>query len=162
WNAVALSADGSKMAAAVSNGTIYVSSNFGSTWSHNAPAENWVSMASSSDGSKLVAVAAKGGIFTSSNWGVTWTLETNNNASASANWSCVTSSSSGSVLAAGINNTLTTSTYGIYTSQAATQTQTTAGTGGYINGAQGSSAELQCVGNNQWMPVSSSGTLWAQ
>jgi photosystem II stability/assembly factor-like uncharacterized protein len=163
WSAVACSSDGSRMAAAITNGTIYISSNFGSTWSPtSALPKGWVSIASSSDGSKLVAVAAQGGIFTSSNWGTTWTLETNNNASASANWSCVTSSSSGSVLAAGINNTLSTSTYGIYTAQAATQTQTTPGTSGYISGSQASAAELQCIGNNQWMPVSFSGTLWAQ
>ena len=163
WSAVACSSDGSKMAAAVSNGTIYVSSNFGSSWTPTAaPAEDWVSIASSSDGSKLVAAAAKGGLFTSSNWGATWTLHTNNYASASASWTCVTSSSSGNVLAAGINNTLTSSTYGIFTSDAATQTQTTSGTGGYIMGSQGSAAELQCIGNNEWMPVSSSGTLWAQ
>jgi hypothetical protein len=163
WNAVASSADGSKLAAAVSNGTVYVSSNFGSSWTTTAaPTKNWVSLASSSDGSKLAAVALQGGIYTSSNFGVTWTLETNNNASATANWTCVTSSANGNVLAAGINNTLTTSTYGIYTSQAATQTQTTTGTGGYISGGQGSAAELQCIGNNQWMPVSSTGTLWAQ
>jgi photosystem II stability/assembly factor-like uncharacterized protein len=163
WSGVACSSDGSRMAAVVTNGTIYVSSNFGSSWTATAaPNEGWVSIASSADGSKLVAVAAKGGIFTSSNWGITWTLQTNNNASASANWSCVTSSSSGDVLAAGINNTLTTSTYGIYTAQAASQTQTTAGTSGYISGGQASAAELQCIGNNQWMPVSSSGTIWAQ
>jgi hypothetical protein len=163
WSGVACSSDGSKMASAVSNGTIYVSSNFGSTWTPTAaPTKGWDSIASSADGSKLVAVAAAGGIYTSSNWGMTWTIQTNNNASASANWSCVTSSSSGGVLAAGINNTLTTSTYGIYTSQSATQTQTTPGTSGYISGGQASAAELQCIGNNEWMPVSSSGTLWAQ
>jgi photosystem II stability/assembly factor-like uncharacterized protein len=163
WSAVASSADGSRLAAAITNGTIYISSNFGSTWSPtSAPAKGWDSIASSSDGSKLVAVAAQGGIYTSSNWGTTWTLETNNNASASGNWSCVTSSSSGSVLAAAIDNTLTTSTYGIYTSQAATQTQTTPGTSGSISGSQASAAELQCIGNNQWMPVSVSGTIWAR
>ncbi|HEY1786811.1 MAG TPA: hypothetical protein VGJ73_01585 [Verrucomicrobiae bacterium] len=163
WSAVACSSSGARMAAAVSNGTVYVSSNFGSSWTATAaPTEDWVSIASSSDGSKLVAAAAKGGLFTSLNWGTTWTLQTNNNASASANWSCVTSSSSGNVLAAAINNTLTTSPYGIYTSQAAAQTQTTTGTSGYISGGQASAAELQCIGNNQWMPVSVSGTIWAQ
>jgi len=163
WSAVACSADGSKMAAAVSNGTIYVSSNFGVNWSSTpAPTEDWTSIASSADGSKLVAVAAKGGIFTSPNWGATWTLETNYNASTSALWSCVTSSSSGNALAAGINQPLTTgTTYGIFTSQAAAQTQTTPSTG-YIIGGQGSSVELQCIGNNNYMPVSSCGTIWAQ
>lgn len=162
WSAVASSADGSRLAAAITNGTIYISSNFGSTWSPtSAPTKGWDSIASSADGSKLVAVAAQGGIYTSSNWGTTWMLETNNNASASGNWSCVTSSSSGNVLAAGIDNTLTSSTYGIYTSQAAAQTQTTPGTGGYISGSQASAAELQCIGNNEWMPVSVSGTIWA-
>ena len=163
WSGVASSADGTRLAAAITNGTIYVSANSGSTWTAtSAPTKGWAAIASSSDGSKLVAVASQGGIYTSSNWGTTWTLETNNNASASANWTCVTSSSSGSVLAAGINNTLTTSTYGIYTAQSATQTQSTTGTSGYISGGQASAAELQCIGNNEWMPVSVSGTLWAQ
>lgn len=162
WDAVALSADGSKMAAAISNGTIYVSSNYGASWQSHGPTGNWVSIASSSDGSKLVAVASQGGIYTSSNWGNTWTLETNDHASATANWSCVASSASGNVLAAGINNTLASGVNGIYTSQAAAQTQTTVGTSGYVSGSQGSAAELQCVANNEWMPVSVCGTLWAQ
>ena len=163
WSAVACSADGSKMAAAVSNSTIYVSSNFGSSWTATtAPSEDWTSIASSADGSKLVAVAARGGIFVSANWGATWTPETYYNASASALWSCVASSSSGNSLAAGINQPLTTGvTYGIFTSQAAAQTQTTPSTG-YIIGSQGSSVELQCIGNNNYMPVSSCGTIWAQ
>ncbi len=163
WSAVACSDDGSKMAAAVSNGTIYVSSNFGLNWTATtAPTKNWTSIASSSDGSKLVAVAAQGGIYTSPNFGVNWMLQTNYNAVTNANWTCATSSSSGNVLAAGISGTLTTSPYGIFTSQASTLTQTTTGTNGFISGSQGSAVELQCVGNNQWMPVSSAGTLWGQ
>lgn len=163
WDAVASSANGQWLAAAVYGGGIYTSSDSGSDWTQTlAPNADWVSLASSSDSSKLVAVAARGGIFTSSDWGLNWTLQTNNNASATANWSCITSSSSGTVLAAGINNTLSSSTYGIYTATAATQTITTTGTNGYISGGHGSAVELQCVGNNQYMPVSVSGTLWAQ
>jgi photosystem II stability/assembly factor-like uncharacterized protein len=163
WSAVACSDDGSKMAAAVSNGTIYVSSNFGSTWAATtAPTKNWSSIASSGDGSKLVAVAPQGGIYTSPNFGANWIRQTNYNAVINANWTCATSSSSGNVLAAGISGTLTTSPYGIFTSQASTLTQTTTGTSGFISGSQGSAVELQCIGNNQWMPVSSTGTLWGQ
>jgi hypothetical protein len=35
------------------------------------------------------------------------------------------------------------------------------GTSGYIIGGQGSAVELQYIGNNQFMPVSSAGNIWA-
>jgi hypothetical protein len=35
------------------------------------------------------------------------------------------------------------------------------GTNGYITGGQGTAVELQYIGNNQFMPVSSAGTIWA-
>ncbi|MEI6198250.1 MAG: hypothetical protein WCS42_28365, partial [Verrucomicrobiota bacterium] len=50
---------------------------------------------------------------------------------------------------------------GIYFSQAALQTSTTAGTNGVLSGVQGSAVELQYIGNNQFMPVSSAGLIWA-
>ena len=57
WQAVASSADGSRLVAAVSSGGIYTSTNYGVTWvNNNLPSESWVSVASSADGSMLVAV----------------------------------------------------------------------------------------------------------
>jgi hypothetical protein len=63
WRAVASSADGNKLIAALSNYTgatnfIYTSSDNGDTWTLNdAPNANWISVASSADGCKLVAAA---------------------------------------------------------------------------------------------------------
>lgn len=158
WKAVASSASGTVLVAAAYGGGIYTSSNGGTNWSQSsAPTGNWVSAATSSDGSKMIAAAQGGGIYTSANWGETWTPQTNS-LSTTANWACVTSSSSGATLAAGIYSTL--SPDGLYTSQAASQTTTTTGTGGYISGSQGSAAELQCIATNEFMPISSVGTIW--
>jgi hypothetical protein len=56
WQAVASSADGTKLVAAINNGSIYTSTDFGATWvSNNVPNTNWISIASSADGCTLVA-----------------------------------------------------------------------------------------------------------
>ncbi len=156
---VTASADGTKMAAVANGGGIYTSTNSGVNWAQQsgAPTANWSGVACSSDGSRLVAAVNGGVIYTSGNWGVAW--QTNNVPVNS--WSCVASSASGTSLAAGINNATTAG--GIYISTASTQTATTStvGTGGYINGSQGSSVELQYIGNGQFMPVSFSGSIWS-
>jgi hypothetical protein len=155
---VASSEDGTKLVAVANGGGIYTSTNSGANWTQQtgAPTANWSGVAASSDGSKLAATINGGVIYTSGNWGVTW--QTNNVPVNS--WSCVVSSSSGTTLAAGINNATTSG--GIYTSEASSQTiSTTAGTSGFINGSQGSAVELQYIGNNEFMPVSFSGTIWA-
>lgn len=157
WHSVALSADGTKLIAAVNGGGVYISTNSGSSWPEvtSIPTSAaWSSVAASSDGTKLVAAVNGGDIYTSINEGVTWQTNT-----PSASWSCLTSSSSGQTCAAGINNA---SSGGIYTLNAASQiTTTTVGTSGYIFGPQCSSVELQYIGNNQFMPVNFSGTIWA-
>jgi len=156
WISVASSANGSKLAAVAINAGIYTSVNSGANWSqqtNGVPANmNWASIASSTDGSKLAAAVYGGGIYLSSNYGVTWTQ-----ASASSNnWYSITSSSDGGKLAATIDGG------GIYTAQSSSQiTTTTVGTNGYITGGQGTAVELQYIGNNQFMPVSSAGTIWA-
>jgi hypothetical protein len=158
WQSVASSADGTKLVAAADPGGVYTSTNSGTSWVEQTgvPTKtNWTSVACSSDGSKIVAVVNGSGIYTSSNWGNNWQA----NSVPTNYWSCVTSSASGATLAAGINNTIS---GGIYYSGASSQTiSTTAGTGGYISGPQGSAVELQYIGNNQFMPVSYSGTIWA-
>jgi hypothetical protein len=161
WISVASSADGSKLAAVIIGGGIYTSGNFGSTWTQqlNAPATNWLSIASSADGGKLAAVVDGGGIYLSSNFGVTWTQQPN---APVANWQGIASSADGTKLAAAINNATTTSPpVGIYLSQAAMQTSSMTGTNGFISGGQGTAVELQYIGNGQFMPVSSAGTIWA-
>lgn len=159
WYCVAASASGSRMIAGVNPGGLYISTNSGSSFTLQSvlpTSAAWTGVASSADGSKLEAVAAGGFIYSSANWGVTWSTNTT-----LGTWSGVASSADGSVASAVINTNLTTGNYGIYTSQATSQGASTAGTGGYISGAQDSSVELQCIGNNQFMPVSFTGTIWA-
>jgi len=158
WTSVASSADGTKLVAVEtgggSGGGIYTSINSGSTWTQqtNAPVKIWAAIASSADGSKLVAASQNGGIYNSINYGVLW-----NQQSGTTNklWNCLASSADGGKLAAGVFGG------GIYFSQAALQTSTTAGTNGVLSGVQGSAVELQYIGNNQFMPVSSAGLIWA-
>jgi hypothetical protein len=154
WVSTASSADGTKLAAAIAGGGIYTSANSGELWTQqtNAPNKNWNSVTSSSDGSKLAAVIYGGGIYTSSNYGATWMQA----GASSNNWYAIASSSDGGELAATIYGG------GIYTAQSSSQiTTTTAGPNGYITGGQGTAVELQYIGNNQFMPVSSVGTIWA-
>ena len=157
WSSVASSADGTKLVAVANGGGIYTSVNLGGTWipQAGAPTANWTSVASSSDGSKLAAAVNNGGIYSSSNFGITWTQQTN---APIRNWSAIASSADGTKLAAVVNNA---TIGGIYVSQASPQTTTTVGTSGYIIGGQGSAVELQYIGNNQFMPVSSAGNIWA-
>lgn len=81
WSAVASSADGGKLIAAINNGGIYISTNSGATWYlSGAPTRSWYSIASSSNSSNLVASATGAtspGIYTSTNIGATWTYQTN-------------------------------------------------------------------------------------
>jgi hypothetical protein len=85
WEAVASSADGSKLVAAAriagsfAAGPIYTSTNSGITWIQtSAPSNLWKSVASSADGNKLVAAGSdptfsQGVIFISTNSGTSWT-----------------------------------------------------------------------------------------
>ncbi|MEI9963107.1 MAG: hypothetical protein WDM76_18935 [Limisphaerales bacterium] len=85
WVAVASSADGSKLAAAMSTNIaaytyqVYVSMDSGATWNlTSAPELPWSSLAFSADGIKLAATANRtaytlGAIFVSTNSGVNWT-----------------------------------------------------------------------------------------
>ena len=153
WTGIASSADGSKLAAVGFHGFLYTSSDYGVTWTlrTGTTATNWECIASSSDGGKLAAVSYQQGIYLSDNAGVTWTPQN----VATNNWAAICSSADGTRLAAGIN------VGPIYYTSASPQTMTSSGTNGRISGAQGSAVELQYIGNNQWMPVSSTGTIWA-
>ena len=96
WYAIAASADGTRLAAAVYGGGIWTSTSSGANWTQTSVANaSWVSIASSADGTRLVAVAQGGGIATSVNSGGTWTLT-----SSPLNWSSVASSADGTNLAA--------------------------------------------------------------
>ncbi|MGA2281254.1 MAG: hypothetical protein ABSG80_13220 [Verrucomicrobiota bacterium] len=108
WSAVASSADGTKLAAAVNYGYIYTSTNSGASWTPRAANVGnmyWSSIASSADGTRLVAtvgytiynVGQSGLIYSSSDSGVTWAQAGN---SSSLHWSCVASSADGTKLVA--------------------------------------------------------------
>jgi Tfp pilus assembly protein FimT len=103
---VSLSADGTKMAVAVSEdhqgnpGMIYTSVDLGNTWTACAPNNYWTSVVLSADGSKLIAIPyfsfGPSPIYTSTNSGATWTTN-----SAVGAWNCVASSADGCKLVAG-------------------------------------------------------------
>ena len=96
WIAIASSADGNKLAAAVNNGQIYTSTDSGISWavSSSSPVLSWRSVASSADGTKLAAVGY-GLIYTSQDSGLTWSTH-----GIVTNWYSITSSADGSKLAA--------------------------------------------------------------
>jgi photosystem II stability/assembly factor-like uncharacterized protein len=91
WNAVAMSADGNKLFAAILNGSIYTSTNFGTNWTAtSAPSKAWVCLASSVDGMELAAAAQNDHIFVSTNAGTTWTTNAQ-----SDSWTSIASTADG-------------------------------------------------------------------
>ena len=96
WEAVASSADGTKLAACVSGDQIYTSTDSGTTWTARASSQQWLSVASSADGTKLVACVDGGQIYTSADSGATWTARL----SGDQGWSSVASSADGTKLVA--------------------------------------------------------------
>src|SRR5438874_1898424 len=64
WSAIACSADGRKVVAAVYGGPIYSSTDSGATWaSTTAPVTNWQALVSSAEGRRLVAAVDGGTIY---------------------------------------------------------------------------------------------------
>jgi photosystem II stability/assembly factor-like uncharacterized protein len=106
WRAIASSADGRNLVAAVNNGQIYVSNDSGVTWVGREFNRAWVGVASSADGTKLAAVVGGGQIYTSTDSGVTWIPR-----ESSRNWQSISSSADGvKLLAVGFNTQIYTST----------------------------------------------------
>ena len=135
-NSLASSADGTKLVDTGNFGFIYTSADSGTTWTArlNDAARNWFAVASSSDGSSLIAAVYGGQIYTSTDAGVSWTAR-----DANRQWQCVASSADGSSLAAGVYS------YDyIYTSQQS------------LTGPQGSTAEVQYLGNGKWQALEQS------
>jgi hypothetical protein len=92
WTAIAVSADGGKLAAATEDGLVATSIDLGRTWAPTAaPALAWSSLAVSADARTLLAVAA-GSIYTSTDCGVTWL----SNSAPVTNWVCAACSADGS------------------------------------------------------------------
>jgi hypothetical protein len=157
-NNVACSGNGTYRAQ-LSGGVIQVSNNGGSSWSNvaNAPAAGVTCLAASSDCTRLVAGVNNGLLYASSNQGQSWTTLTTTNQA----WSGAWMSPDGSKFAATVS-TASGITGGIYYCDvsALPNTSTTTSTGS-LCGSQGSAVELQYIGGGQFMPVSSTGLLWA-
>lgn len=93
WSAVACSASGQYVAAAVYRGNILISSNYGQDFfTKNFDTFEWTSLAYDYSGQYLVASAKSNEIITvSNNYGDSWTTSD----APTNSWSCVTSSSTG-------------------------------------------------------------------
>jgi hypothetical protein len=137
--------------------SISVSTNAGVSYSVSItpPSANLSCLAVSGDGTRLVAGVNNGLLYGSANLGATWTSITTSNQF----WSGAWMSGDGSKFAATVSNNGSTPggvyTYGVNVLPDTISTNST------ISGSQGTAVELQCVGNNQWLPVSSTGTIWA-
>ena len=159
-NAVALAgaANGSNFLAATTAGALSLSTNSGANWFQLTGAPSTVSAVSASaDGTRLAATVNGGRIYLSSNGGLTWTPETE---APSTNWCSVTLSADGThIAAAALGNGG--GAGAIYTAHTTAGAITGTSVNGSLLGSQGSAVELQYIGNNQFMPVSSAGQLWA-
>ena len=142
--------------AKLASSVITVSTNGGTSFSVavNPPAAGVTCLAASSDCTRLVAGVSNGLLYASSNLGATWTTLSATN----QNWTSVWMSADGSKIAASVGSTasLTGGFYWFNVSALPNITTTNS-----VSGSQGGAVELQFIGNNQFMPVSSAGTIWA-
>lgn len=150
----ACSGNGTNLARLVS-GAISISTNSGSSWLPNLTAPTTFScVGASSDCTKLVAGNASGFLYASANRGASWTQIT----STAQSWSGAWMSPDGSKFAATVSSPgLSSGT--IYAGNVLPMPFTV--TTNSVGGSQGSAMELQFLGNSQFMPVSSIGSLWA-
>tara|TARA_B100001105_G_scaffold95331_1_gene75862 strand:- start:1363 stop:2676 length:1314 start_codon:yes stop_codon:yes gene_type:complete len=97
WAAAAMSSDGTFIAAAVSDGYIYTSSDGGATWEEKTAsgARSWTDISMSDDGA-VIAASFYGQVSVSTDSGDTWTLGGSPNY-----WESVTVSGDGSTIYAG-------------------------------------------------------------
>jgi len=104
WFSVASSSDGVKLVAVVNNGYIYTSTDSGETWTQRDSSRSWTACASSSDGAKLAACVYSNRnleyIYTSTDSGANWTQQVSSGAN---QWFCISSSSDGTKLIAGVS-----------------------------------------------------------
>ncbi|MEN9678073.1 MAG: hypothetical protein RIS76_3969, partial [Verrucomicrobiota bacterium] len=91
------------------NGSIYVSANYGQTWTASGPTNSWSAAACSQDGRVLLVGAYNGPLYLSTDSGTTWRVTS----APSQQWSGLAASSDGSILAAvGLGGLLYVSTDG--------------------------------------------------
>lgn len=145
--------------AKLSGGVITISTNGGTSFNVavTAPASGLTCLAASSDCTKLVAGVSGGALYASSDLGHTWTTISLTNQL----WSGAWMSPDGSKLAVSFNKTAS-AAGGIYSCSISAQPNTaTTTSSGSLCGSQGSAVELQYLGGGQFMPVSSTGLIWA-
>ena len=152
---IACSGNGTYLAK-LAGGVITISTNGGTTFNVpvTAPAAGVTCLGVSSDCTRLVAGVNNGLLYGSANVGVTWTSITTTNQSLSGAWM----SGGGSTFATAVS-TAGSITGGIF-NYAVSVLPNVVSTNSIV-GSQGSAVELQFIGNGQFMPVSSAGTLWA-
>ena len=98
YKAVACSGDGTRLAAAVTNGKIVYSPDGGITWANSdSPNVAWSGLASSRTGQRMAAGYNVGAIYTSTNGGTNWVQSS----SPITSWNCVCIGASGFNIAAG-------------------------------------------------------------
>jgi hypothetical protein len=99
WQALASSADGSKLLAAPTgsdNGArLYVSADSGASWTARESSRNWGAVAASADGTRMAATAMQGMIYVSGDSGATWVAR-----GTAQFWVSIASSADGARLAA--------------------------------------------------------------
>jgi hypothetical protein len=105
WKSLAISSSGMYQIAVESEGYIYISSNYGKTWTSNiiTRVQNWIGVAISSDGliqSACYSSGSSSGVFISSNYGATWELYPG---SSGYNYTSVAMSNSGSIQLFGVS-----------------------------------------------------------
>ena len=152
---IACSGNGTYLAK-LAGGVITISTNGGSTFNVpvTAPAAGVTCLGVSSDCTRLVAGVNNGLLYGSANVGATWTAITTTNQSLSGAWM----SGGGSTFATAVS-TAGSITGGIF-NYAVSVLPNVVSTNSIV-GSQGSAVELQFIGNGQFMPVSSAGTIWA-
>ncbi len=157
-NNYACSGNGTYLAK-LAGGVITYSINGGSTWNSigSAPAANVTCLGASSDCTRLVAGVSNGFLYASSNLGASWTQLTTN----SQVWAGAWMSPDGSKFAATVSKSGSVSGSINYCDVSALPNTASTTSTGSICGSQGSAAELQYLGGGQFMPVSSTGLLWA-
>jgi hypothetical protein len=139
----------------VSGGTISYSINSGGSWSNVTGGPSGATcVAVSSDCTRMVAGVSGGLLYASSNQGATWTALTATN----LYWTSVWMSPDGSKLA---GTALTSGVIGGGVFRANVSELPNTSTTSSVCGSQGSAVELQYLGSGQFMPVGSTGLLWA-
>ncbi|HEV2691650.1 MAG TPA: hypothetical protein VG347_02015 [Verrucomicrobiae bacterium] len=168
WQGISCTADGSKLfvgnvacsgdgtnLASVTGGTISVSTNGGTSWTAIAvPAAGVACLAASRDCTKIIAGVTNGLLYGTANQGGTWTALTATNQF----WSGLSMTGDGSRFAGAV------STGGGFTGAIfyyGVQPQPDTATTNSIGGGRGDAVELQYNGNNQFLPISSTGLIWA-